>query len=231
MLIYAKAPLFLWAEVVATACYTQNRSIVRLCHGKTSYEILHDKLPDLLFFYVFSALRYPTNDSENFGKLQLKADIDFDELTAMAFKHSSSGPVLHEMTPATISLGLVPIPPPSIPFVPPLRNDWDLLFQPLFNELLTPLPSVDCSTPEVIALTDEVVAPVSRTRSLFCYYDDFLTAVEPKTYKDVLTQSCWIEAMQEVLNEFERLRVWELIPRPDKVMVITLKWIYKVKLD
>ncbi|GJT56665.1 retrovirus-related pol polyprotein from transposon TNT 1-94 [Tanacetum coccineum] len=68
-------------------------------------------------------------------------------------------------------------------------------------------------------------------QALFCYYDAFLTSVEPKTYKDALTQSCWIEAMQEELNEFERLEVWELVPRPDKVMVITLKWIYKVKLD
>ncbi|GJX03083.1 retrovirus-related pol polyprotein from transposon TNT 1-94 [Tanacetum coccineum] len=68
-------------------------------------------------------------------------------------------------------------------------------------------------------------------QALFCYYDTFLTAVEPKTYKDSLTQSCWIEAMQEELNEFECLRVWELVPRPDKIMVITLKWIYKVKLD
>nr|GEZ74140.1 retrovirus-related Pol polyprotein from transposon TNT 1-94 [Tanacetum cinerariifolium] len=54
---------------------------------------------------------------------------------------------------------------------------------------------------------------------------------EPKTYKDALTQSCWIKAMQEELNEFERLKVWELVPRPDKVVVIKLKWIYKVKLD
>ncbi|GKC23304.1 retrovirus-related pol polyprotein from transposon TNT 1-94 [Tanacetum coccineum] len=37
--------------------------------------------------------------------------------------------------------------------------------------------------------------------------------------------------MQEELNEFERLKVWELVPRPDRVMIITLKWIYKVKLD
>ncbi|GKC07721.1 retrovirus-related pol polyprotein from transposon TNT 1-94 [Tanacetum coccineum] len=37
--------------------------------------------------------------------------------------------------------------------------------------------------------------------------------------------------MKEELNEFQRLEVWELVPRPDKVMVITLKWIYKVKLD
>ncbi|GJY61273.1 retrovirus-related pol polyprotein from transposon TNT 1-94 [Tanacetum coccineum] len=47
-------------------------------------------------------------------------------------------PVLHEMTPATINSGLVPNPPPSTPFVPPLRTDWDLLFQPLFDELLNP---------------------------------------------------------------------------------------------
>ncbi|GJX74064.1 retrovirus-related pol polyprotein from transposon TNT 1-94 [Tanacetum coccineum] len=66
---------------------------------------------------------------------------------------------------------------------------------------------------------------------MFCYNNTFLTSVEPKTYKDALTQSCWIEAMQEELHEFERMEVWELVPRPNKVMVITLKWIYKVKLD
>nr|GEY65934.1 retrovirus-related Pol polyprotein from transposon TNT 1-94 [Tanacetum cinerariifolium] len=42
-------------------------------------------------------------------------------------------------------------------------------------------------------------------QALFCYYDAFLTSVEPKTYKEALTQSCWIEAMQEELNEFERI--------------------------
>ncbi|GJS31663.1 retrovirus-related pol polyprotein from transposon TNT 1-94 [Tanacetum coccineum] len=160
MLIYAKASLFLWAEAVATACYTQNRSIVRLRYGKTPYELLHDKLPDLSFFYVFGALCYPTNDSENLGKLQPKDDIDFDELIAVASEHSSSGPALHEMTPATISSGLVPNPPPSTPFVPPSRSDWDLLFQPLFDELLTPPPSVDYPAPEVVAPIHEVVAPV-----------------------------------------------------------------------
>ncbi|GKF74620.1 hypothetical protein Tco_0220952, partial [Tanacetum coccineum] len=80
-------------------------------------------------------------------------------LTAMASEHSSSGPALHEMTPATTSSGLVPKPPPSTPFVPPLRTDWDILFQPLFDELFSPLPSVDFPAPEVIAPIDEVVAP------------------------------------------------------------------------
>nr|GEV19151.1 hypothetical protein [Tanacetum cinerariifolium] len=55
-------------------------------------------------------------------------------------------------------------------------------------------------------------------QALFCYYDTFLTYVEPKTYKETLTQSCWIEAMQEELNEFKHLEVWELIPRPNQVM-------------
>nr|GEZ10185.1 hypothetical protein [Tanacetum cinerariifolium] len=55
-------------------------------------------------------------------------------------------------------------------------------------------------------------------QALFCYCDAFLTSVEPKTYKEALTQACWIEAMQEELNEFERLEVWELVPRPDQVM-------------
>ncbi|GJS70291.1 retrovirus-related pol polyprotein from transposon TNT 1-94 [Tanacetum coccineum] len=188
MLIYAKAPLFLWAEAVATACYTQNRSMIRQRHGKTPYELLHDKPPDLSYLHVFGALCYPTNDSENLGKLQPKADIgifigyaptkkafriynrrtrriietihvDFDELTAMASEHSSSGPALHEMTPVTISSGLVPNPPSSTPFVPPSRSDWDLLFQPMFDESLNPPPYVDLQAPEVIAPIPEVVAP------------------------------------------------------------------------
>nr|GFB48795.1 retrovirus-related Pol polyprotein from transposon TNT 1-94 [Tanacetum cinerariifolium] len=152
MLIYAQALLFLWAEAVATTCYTKNRSIVLLRHDKTPYELLHDKLPNLSFLYVFGALYYPTNDSENLGKLQPKADtgifigyaptkkafwiynrrtrrivktihVEFDELTTMASEQSSLGPALHEMTPTTISSGPVPKPTSSTPFVPPSRND------------------------------------------------------------------------------------------------------------
>nr|GFA73757.1 retrovirus-related Pol polyprotein from transposon TNT 1-94 [Tanacetum cinerariifolium] len=128
-------------EAVATACYTQNRSIIRIRHGKTPYELLHNKLPDLSFLHVFGALCYPTNDSENLGKLQLK---------------SSLGPALNEMTLVTISPGLVQKSSSSTPYVPPSRNDWDLLFQSMFDELLNPPPSVDPQAPEVIA-------PIAKT--------------------------------------------------------------------
>nr|GEU76890.1 hypothetical protein [Tanacetum cinerariifolium] len=69
------------------------------------------------------------------------------------------GPVLHEMTPATISSRLVPNPPSSTPFVPPSIIDCDILLQSLFDELLTPSPSVDHPTPKVVALIFKVVAP------------------------------------------------------------------------
>ncbi|GKC05272.1 retrovirus-related pol polyprotein from transposon TNT 1-94 [Tanacetum coccineum] len=75
MLIFSKALLFLWAEAVTIACYTQNRSLIRKCHNKTSYELLHNRKPDLSYLYVFGSLCYPTNDNEDLGKLKPKADI------------------------------------------------------------------------------------------------------------------------------------------------------------
>ncbi|GJZ41980.1 retrovirus-related pol polyprotein from transposon TNT 1-94 [Tanacetum coccineum] len=263
MLIYAKAPLFLWAEAVSTTCYTQNRSIIRLRHDKTPYELLHDKLPDLSFFHVFGALCYPTNDSENLGKLQSKADINFDELTAMASEQGSLEPALHEMTPATISSGLVPNPPPStshssttvdqdaplpsnsqtspetrFPFISidVEEENHDLDVAPMNND---PFFGILIPENDSESFSLDVIPTVVHTATLNSEHVNKWTKdhpldniiVEPKTYKDALTQSCWIEAMQEELNEFKCLEVWELIPLPDKVMVITLKWIYKVKLD
>nr|GEU49508.1 hypothetical protein [Tanacetum cinerariifolium] len=75
MLVFSKAPIFLWAEAVATACYTQNRSLIHTHHNKTSYELVHNKKPGLTFFRVFGTLCYPTNDSKYLRKLQPTVDI------------------------------------------------------------------------------------------------------------------------------------------------------------
>nr|GEY28826.1 hypothetical protein [Tanacetum cinerariifolium] len=85
--------------------------------------------------------------------------VEFDELTAMASEQSSLGR-LNEMTPATISSGLVQKPYSSTPYVPPSRNDWDLLFQLLFDKFLTPSPSIDPTAPAVIAPISDVIPPV-----------------------------------------------------------------------
>nr|GEU38840.1 integrase, catalytic region, zinc finger, CCHC-type, peptidase aspartic, catalytic [Tanacetum cinerariifolium] len=151
-----------------------------LCGPMRIANVNGKKKPDLSYLHVFGALCYPTNDSENLGKFQAKADVcifigyapkkkayriynrctrkiietihvDFDELTAMAFEQSSLEPTLHEMTPATPSSGLVPNPPPSAPFVPPSRHEWDLVFQPIFDELFSPPSSIASLVPVVEA--------------------------------------------------------------------------------
>ncbi|GJR11018.1 retrovirus-related pol polyprotein from transposon TNT 1-94 [Tanacetum coccineum] len=75
MLIFAKALMFLWAEVVATACYTLNRSLVHTLHRKTYYELLKGKKPEVNYFRVFGSFCYPTNDYDDLGKLKAKVDI------------------------------------------------------------------------------------------------------------------------------------------------------------
>ncbi|GKC94615.1 hypothetical protein Tco_1160057, partial [Tanacetum coccineum] len=140
---------------------------------------MQDKKLDLSFFHIFGALYYSTNDNDDLGKLDAKADIGifvgyvpakkvfriynqrtqiietihvtFDELTAIVSEQLSSGPRLLSMTPATSSLGLVPNPVSQQPCIPPPRDDWDRLFQPMLDEYITP-PSI------VVSLVQEASA-------------------------------------------------------------------------
>ncbi|GKC09884.1 retrovirus-related pol polyprotein from transposon TNT 1-94 [Tanacetum coccineum] len=75
MLIFSRLPEFLWAEAVATACFTQNRSIINTRHNKTPYELLRGRKPNVEYFHVFGSLCYPTNDRDDLGKMKPKADI------------------------------------------------------------------------------------------------------------------------------------------------------------
>ncbi|GJY78899.1 hypothetical protein Tco_0484700 [Tanacetum coccineum] len=125
-----------FVEAVATAGYTQNRSLIQKRHNKTQYELLHDRKPDLSYLHVFGALCYPSND---------------DEDIAMASEQFSSGPGPKLLTPGIISSGLVPNIPSSTLYVPPTKNDWERLFQLMFDEYLNPPPCVDLQVPTVIA--------------------------------------------------------------------------------
>nr|GFC49794.1 hypothetical protein [Tanacetum cinerariifolium] len=164
MLIYAQAPLFLWAEAVATACFTQNRSIIRLRHEKTPYELMHGKLQPKADIGIVIGYA-PTKKAFRIYNRRTRRivetiHVNFDELTAMDSEQSSSGPALNEMTPRTISSGLVQKSSSSASYVPPSRNDWDLLFQPMFDELLNPPPSVNNQATKVIAPIAEVIPQV-----------------------------------------------------------------------
>ncbi|GKF51818.1 retrovirus-related pol polyprotein from transposon TNT 1-94, partial [Tanacetum coccineum] len=114
MLIFSKAPLFLWAEAVATACYTQNRSLIHTLRNKTPYELVHDKKPDLSFLRIFGALCRIYN--KRTCQIMETIHVTFDELTEQtAPVHSSLGPNPNLLTPGPISSGLVPNSAPAIP--------------------------------------------------------------------------------------------------------------------
>nr|GFA61280.1 retrovirus-related Pol polyprotein from transposon TNT 1-94 [Tanacetum cinerariifolium] len=75
MLTFANLPSFLWAEAIATACFTQNRSIIHKCFDKTPYELINKRKPNIKFFHVFGCRCYLLNDFENIRKLKPKGDI------------------------------------------------------------------------------------------------------------------------------------------------------------
>nr|GEU97447.1 retrovirus-related Pol polyprotein from transposon TNT 1-94 [Tanacetum cinerariifolium] len=252
------------ANEINTACYTQNCSLIRLRYNKTPYELMQNKKPDLSFLHVFVSLCYPTNDNEDLGKFDAKADIGIFIGNGPAKK--ASGPGLHVMIPTIPSTRLVSNPVSQQPCIPPNRDDWDRLFQPMFDEYFNP-PTI------VVSLVQEAAAPSIRSSShviqihtlfeyldrwtkdhpianviddpsrsistrkqletvaMWCYFDAFLTLVEPKNFKQAMNEPSWIDAMQEDIYEFKRLKVWELVPCTDNVFLVKLKEIYKIKTD
>nr|GEW98227.1 hypothetical protein [Tanacetum cinerariifolium] len=124
------------AKVVATACYTQNRSLIHTRHHKTPYELVHNKNPDLTFFRVFGALCYPTNDSEDLEKLQPTADTRI--FVGYAPSRKGTGPAPNFMTPGQISSGLVQNTVPATPSAPSTNKELEILFQTMFDEYLEP---------------------------------------------------------------------------------------------
>nr|GEZ75627.1 integrase, catalytic region, zinc finger, CCHC-type, peptidase aspartic, catalytic [Tanacetum cinerariifolium] len=144
MLIFSKALMFLWAEDVATACYTQNHSLIHTRHHKTPYELVHNKKPDLTFFRVFGAFCYPTNDSEDLGKLQPTADTRIFVGYAPSrkgyriYNKRTRRPAPSFLTPGQISSGLVPNSVSATPYAPPTNKELEILFQSMFDEYLDP---------------------------------------------------------------------------------------------
>nr|GFA52287.1 retrovirus-related Pol polyprotein from transposon TNT 1-94 [Tanacetum cinerariifolium] len=110
------------AEAIATACFTQNRSIIHRRFNKTSYELINGRKPDISFHYVFGAMCYPKNDREDIGKLGAKGDIGF-------------------------SLGLdLTYAPSTITTQQPSDGELDLLFEAMYDDYIGGQPSATART-------------------------------------------------------------------------------------
>nr|GEX42931.1 retrovirus-related Pol polyprotein from transposon TNT 1-94 [Tanacetum cinerariifolium] len=224
-----------------------------------SYELIQDKKPDLSFLHVFGSLCYTTNNNEDLGKFDAKADISifvgytpakkafriynrrtwiiidiihvtFDELTGMAYEQFSLGLRLHLMTPVTSSSGLISNHVSQQPCIPPITDDWDHFFQPMFDEYFNTQTNVvslvqEAAAPRAVVLVDSLIwtkdhpiANVIRdpsrsvstrrqleTNAMWCYFDAFLILVEPKNFKQAMIEPSWIDAIQEKIHELERI--------------------------
>nr|GEU59703.1 hypothetical protein [Tanacetum cinerariifolium] len=161
---------------IATACFTQNRSIIYRRFNKTPYELINGKKPNISFLHVFGALCYPKKDREDIGKLGAKGDIgffigysadscayiiynrrtkkimetmnvSFDELLAMAFEQHNSKPGLQSMTSGQISSGLdLTYAPSTITTQQPTEGELDLLFEAMYDDYIGGQPSTTART-------------------------------------------------------------------------------------
>ncbi|GJY58606.1 retrovirus-related pol polyprotein from transposon TNT 1-94 [Tanacetum coccineum] len=141
-------------EAVATSCFTQNRSIIHTRYNKTPYELLRGQNLNIAYFHVFGSLCYPTNDSDDLGKMKPKPDIGmfigysetstgfriynrrtkmimetihvkFDELTTMTSEHDCLEPKLQLFNNHNSSAN---------PMNTPSKEDLDNLFGPMFED-------------------------------------------------------------------------------------------------
>ncbi|GJY42286.1 retrovirus-related pol polyprotein from transposon TNT 1-94 [Tanacetum coccineum] len=181
------------AKVIATACYTQNRSIIHRRFNKMPYELINGRKPDISFLRVFGALCYPKNDREDIGKLGAKGDIGFfigysadscayrvynrrtkkimekmnvtfDELSAMAFEQRSLKPGLQGMTSGQISLGLdLTYAPSTITTQKPTECELDLLFEAMYDGFIGGQPSAATRTAPAAQAPQVLQTPTAST--------------------------------------------------------------------
>nr|GFA99212.1 hypothetical protein [Tanacetum cinerariifolium] len=147
MLTFANLPSFLWAEAIATACFTKNRSIIHKCFDKSSYELMNKRKPNIKFFCVFGYRCYLLNDYEDVGKLKANWDI------GVFVRYSIESAALRIYNKRTLSQ----VDEAS-------KKDLEYLFQPFYDEYFDSSKIMKSSTTNVeTSINEEVFHEVSKS--------------------------------------------------------------------
>ncbi|GKC87354.1 retrovirus-related pol polyprotein from transposon TNT 1-94 [Tanacetum coccineum] len=204
MLIFFKAPEFLWAKAIATACFTQNRSIVHTWHNKTPYELIRGRKSNIQYFYVFGSLCYPTNERDDLRKVKPKADIDdAPQVVSSSDKQVSTAPHFPVMNEVADE------------FVQEDVADFD---GNMFHD-----------APQIPKFEVAESSSTYQDLSNMHQFHQQRRSTDRWTKNHPLEQV--IGDPSKPLNQFKCLDVWELVECPVNRNIITVKWIWKNKTD
>ncbi|GJX33285.1 retrovirus-related pol polyprotein from transposon TNT 1-94 [Tanacetum coccineum] len=129
MLSASELALFFGAKAIATACYTQNRSIIILTHDKMAYHIINDMKPSIKHLHIFGCTCYLTRDGENLDRMKEKGDpcllVGYSTQSkgyhASDYDNSDPAPQLQNVSHTTDTTVLS-------------EQELDLLFSPLYDK-------------------------------------------------------------------------------------------------
>ncbi|GJT56421.1 retrovirus-related pol polyprotein from transposon TNT 1-94, partial [Tanacetum coccineum] len=216
------------AKAIATAFYTQNRSLIIPRHEKTPYHIINDRKPTLKHLHIFGCTCYITRDGENLDKIKEKGDLYILSLplSLLILPTFNVQPTLEPTTSPTN--------------VNAEENNTDQAVDAQFeayefiNAFAPPGPETKDHLLEQVRGNPS--KPVQTRRQLatdpdMCMFALTVSTAEPKNIKESMVDHAWIEAMHEELHKFDRLKVWELVDKPFGKIVINLKWLWKNKKD
>nr|GFB80675.1 retrovirus-related Pol polyprotein from transposon TNT 1-94 [Tanacetum cinerariifolium] len=145
MLTFANLPSFLWAEAIAIACFTQNRSIIHKRFDKTTYELINKRKPNIKFFCVFGCICYILNDYKDVGKLKAKGDIG---VFVGYSKESAAFRIYNKRTRKSSNLSVSNVDEAS-------KKDLEDLFQDFYDEYFD-------SSKVMKSLTTNVETPINK---------------------------------------------------------------------
>nr|GFA74332.1 retrovirus-related Pol polyprotein from transposon TNT 1-94 [Tanacetum cinerariifolium] len=229
MLIFSRAPLFLWAEAIATACeldllfeamyddYFGGQPSANVENVPTAQE---PQVRQTSTASTSSAdnVPIPTNSSSHATNIPIPSQ-DIDELNPNAMVDGNTF-----VNPFSISSTCAAQASSSSQNVDP--SNMHTFYQPYPHEFQW---TKDHPLEQVIGEPSRPVLTRNQLRSDgdMCIYALTISTMEPKNVKEALTDPAWIESMQEELLQFKRMDVWVLVPIPDNISPLTLKWIFK----
>ncbi|KAG9444874.1 hypothetical protein H6P81_016214 [Aristolochia fimbriata] len=202
MLLSKGLPEKLWAEAINTACYITNRVFFRPFTHKTPYELFKEKKPTISHFHNFGSKCYILCDREVLGKFAPRSDEEpHNDDTFVKFSETNVDTPIHDQSGVTKG--------------PPSRIQKNHPTTAIIGELHEGVKTsgIDVNYRDMVRFV--------------CY----TSSQEPKKVDEALNDEYWVLAMQEELHQFERNKVWRLVPRSVHSNIIGTKWIFQIKTD